>query len=119
MHIAGGLRCQASKSAELLPVATSVSTTITMRTYYLDDLPGNPCLAHNSGNPASVDILENLKVLYWNIPIDPVGAWQTSIDQVATSREYKNRDIVDFTAETLGEEKMKMFFDEYVPEVGG
>lgn len=98
------------KSAEL--DTASPLTLTAMRTYYLDNLPGNERLAHDSGKPSSEQILKNLNVLYWNIPIDPAGAWQAGIDEIATARAYKNRDILDLTAETLGEEKLKMFFDE-------
>lgn len=85
-----------------------------MRAYYLDNLPGDQRLAHDSGKPVSEQILQSLNVLYWNIPIDSAGAWRARVDEVATARAYKNRDILDLTAEKLGEEKMKMFFAEWV-----
>ncbi|KAF7965384.1 hypothetical protein HWV62_44079 [Athelia sp. TMB] len=87
-----------------------------MRAYYLDNIPGDRCLLHDSGKAVSRETLQNLNLFYWNIPIDPAGQWQATIDEVAKSRDYKNRDILDLTTETLGKEKMDMFFAEHMHE---
>ena len=85
-----------------------------MQAYYLDDIPGDRCLLHDSGKAVSKETLQSLNLLYWNIPIDPAGQWQATIDEVAKSRDYKNRDILDLTTDGLGKEKMDLFFAECV-----
>lgn len=90
-----------------------------MRAYYFDNIPGDQRLAHDSGNAVSEETLNSINVLYWHIPIDAADAWEARIDEVAKEREYKNRDIVHVTKEALGEDKMKMFFVEWVSRSGG
>lgn len=86
-----------------------------MRAYYFDNIPGDQCLAHDSGNPISPELLKKLNVLYWTIPIDDEGAWEGKINEVAKERSYKNRDTINVTKEGLGdayESKLKTFFEE-------
>lgn len=88
-----------------------------MRAYYFDNLPGDQRLAHDSGNPVSLDTLQSLGVLHWAIPLDEDGKWEEEINKVAKDRGYKNRDTINVTKEGLGdayESKIKTFFEEYV-----
>jgi len=88
-----------------------------MRAYYLDNIPGDQRLPHDSGNSVSDEALRVLHVLHWSIPIDDTGSWKHHIDEVAKERGYKNRDIINVTKDALGdmyETKLKGFFEELV-----
>jgi cupin superfamily acireductone dioxygenase involved in methionine salvage len=52
--------------------------------------------------------------LHRSIPHGEATQWEPAIDQIASERGYKNRDIINVTKEGLGdsyEAKLKMFFE--------
>ena len=87
-----------------------------MRAYFMDDdVESDQRLPHDSGRPATDDILNAIGVLHWRIPVDADGKWQQQIDSIASERHYRNRDIVSVTKEGLGAEfetKLKAFYHE-------
>ena len=89
-----------------------------MRAYYYDNLPGDQRLPHDSLEPVSPSTLTALGVLYWHVPLNPTNPDDDEkINEIARERGYKNRDTIHVTKEGLGElyeEKLKMFFAEYV-----
>jgi 1,2-dihydroxy-3-keto-5-methylthiopentene dioxygenase len=88
-----------------------------MRAYYLDNLPGDQRLQHDSGRSTDSDHLHELGVLHWTIPLDTPGGWEPAIDTISEKRGYRNRDTVNVTKEGLGdayESKLKSFFEECV-----
>ena len=89
-----------------------------MRAYYYDNLPGDQRLPHDSLEPVSPSTLTSLGVLYWHVPLNPLKPDDDEkINEIARERGYKNRDTIHVTKEGLGElyeEKLKMFFAEYV-----
>ncbi|EIN11302.1 1,2-dihydroxy-3-keto-5-methylthiopentene dioxygenase [Punctularia strigosozonata HHB-11173 SS5] len=90
-----------------------------MRAYYFDNVPGDQRLAHDSGNPVSLETLQSLGVLHWAIQLDEDGNWEVEINNVAKNRGYKNRDTINVTKEGLGdayESKIKTFFEEHMHE---
>lgn len=83
-----------------------------MRAFYFDNIPGDQRLLHDSGNPVSDEILKSAGVLHWHIPTSQ----QYQIDAVAEKRNYKNRDTITITKQSLGdlyEAKLKNFYEEY------
>ncbi|KAH7924184.1 Acireductone dioxygenase [Leucogyrophana mollusca] len=89
-----------------------------MRAYYFDDLPGDQRLPHDSGKSVSDETLEAIGVLHWHIPVDEAGGFK-AVDAVATQRNYKNRDVIVITKESLGDEyetKIKNFYKEHMHE---
>lgn len=86
-----------------------------MRAYYMDDLPGDQRLLHDSGNAVSDETLDKLGVLRWHIPVDPAGEWESQVDKIADERSYRNRDICLVTKEGMGdqyESNLKKFYHE-------
>ncbi|KAF2262102.1 1,2-dihydroxy-3-keto-5-methylthiopentene dioxygenase [Lojkania enalia] len=84
-----------------------------MKAYWFDDLPGDQREPHDSGREVSPEYLSKLGILYFNYPnVEDVNA-------LAASRDYKNRDEITISPQTLGdvyEEKVKMFFNEHLHE---
>ncbi|KAH9993934.1 Acireductone dioxygenase [Russula vinacea] len=90
-----------------------------MRAYYFDNLPGDQRLQHDSGTSVDLAGLRRLGVLYWTIPVDSPGGWESEIDRIAEQQGYKNRDTVNVTKEGLGdqyESRLKSFFEEHMHE---
>jgi len=91
-----------------------------MRAYYFDDLPGDQRLPHDSGKPVDAATLSAIGVLHWHIPVDDEsGKHIEGIDAVARERDYKNRDVIVVTKESLGDEyetKIKNFYKEHMHE---
>ncbi|ORX34904.1 Acireductone dioxygenase ARD family [Kockovaella imperatae] len=90
-----------------------------MRAYIYDNVPGDQRELHDSGEDVDKQTLERLGVFYQQIPIDQEGRWETSIDEFAKGRGYKNRDRITVTKAGLGdayESKIKSFFDEHLHE---
>ncbi|KAH8725251.1 1,2-dihydroxy-3-keto-5-methylthiopentene dioxygenase [Phaeosphaeriaceae sp. PMI808] len=84
-----------------------------MKAYWFDNLPGDQRQPHDSGRAVDPSYLENLGVLYHHIKS------QSEVDQLATSRDYKNRDEITVSPEKMGdiyEEKVKSFFHEHLHE---
>lgn len=80
---------------------------------YSPPLQGDQREPHNSGRPVSPAYLEKLGVIYQHVP-DVSG-----VDSIAASRQYKNRDEVTISPDSLGavyEEKVKTFFSEHLHE---
>lgn len=80
-------------------------------TYFF--LQGDQRLPHDSGKEVSVDALERLGVLYYNI------ADIAAVDKLAEERGYRNRDEIKVSPATMGdiyEAKVKSFFDEHLHE---
>lgn len=88
-----------------------------MRAYYLDDVPGDQRLPHDSGRAVALETLAALGVLYWRIPTNSPEGWEKKINAIADERNYRSRDVVTASRESLGGEfdaKMAMFFKEWV-----
>ncbi|ROT40150.1 ARD-domain-containing protein [Sodiomyces alkalinus F11] len=84
-----------------------------MRAYWFDNLPGDQRMPHDSGRAIDTKRLEQLGVIYYNIPDT------TRVDQLASERGYKNRDEIVISPESMAEkyeEKIKMFFREHLHE---
>jgi len=84
-----------------------------MRAYWYDNKPGDQRLPHDSSNPVTTSHLTNLGVLYHHMP------GLTSVDSLAESRNYKNRDTITVSPSSMGaiyEEKVRMFFNEHLHE---
>ncbi|TVY81009.1 1,2-dihydroxy-3-keto-5-methylthiopentene dioxygenase [Lachnellula suecica] len=84
-----------------------------MRAYWFDNEAGDQRDLHDSGRAVDPDYLQNLGVLYWNIPSEQ------DVDKLALERNYKNRDLITVSPEKMGdvyEEKVKMFFHEHIHE---
>lgn len=75
-----------------------------MRAYYYDNLDGHPTLPHDSGHSVAASVLASMGVLHWLIPVDNQGEWEQEIDAVAREREYKNRDVIESSRKTLGDQ---------------
>ncbi|KAF8124357.1 Acireductone dioxygenase ARD family [Boletus edulis] len=90
-----------------------------MRAYFMDDIPGDQRLPHDSGREISDDVLRSIGVLHWHIPIDGAGAYKDEVLKVAKEREYKNHDVIVINKESLGDEfesKIKNFYHEHMHE---
>jgi 1,2-dihydroxy-3-keto-5-methylthiopentene dioxygenase len=88
-----------------------------MRAYYLDNLPGDQRLRHDSGKSTDHDHLRRLRVLNWTVPLDSPGGWESEIDRIAERHGYKNRDTINISKKGLGdlyESKLRSFFEECV-----
>lgn len=101
-----------------------------MRAYWYDNKPVSPTTIpfpstsnspiqgdqrepHDSSRDVSTSDLSKLGVLYYHMPDI------SSVDALATSRFYKNRDVITVSPEKMGdiyEEKVKMFFHEHLHE---
>ncbi|KAG9013320.1 1,2-dihydroxy-3-keto-5-methylthiopentene dioxygenase [Tulasnella sp. JGI-2019a] len=93
--------------------------SLRMRAYHFDNEPTDQRLPHECNPPEPVDlsVLEKIGVLHWRIPVD--DDYQSKIDQVATERGYKNRDVINVSRAGLGdayETKIKGFFEEHMHE---
>src|SRR5204863_188265 len=74
---------------------------------------GDQRLPHDSGSEVAADELNRLGVLYFRI-----GSVE-GVDELASSRGYRNRDEITVSPSTMGdayEAKVKMFFDEHLHE---
>lgn len=58
-----------------------------MRACFMDDIPVDQCLPHDSGREASDDVLKSIGVFHWHIPIDEMGTYKDKVLQVAKERE--------------------------------
>lgn len=68
---------------------------------------------HDSGRTVDPDYLSKLGVIYHQI------SSQDEVDQLASARNYKNRDEITVSPEKMGdiyEEKVKSFFHEHLHE---
>ena len=68
---------------------------------------------HDSGREVAEDYLSKLGVLYYHF------SDVADVDNLASGRRYKNRDIITVSPEKMGdiyEEKVKMFFNEHLHE---
>lgn len=86
-----------------------------MRAYYMDELPGDQRLPHDSGRVVPDETLDKLGVLRWHFDVDPNGEWEREVDAVADERSYRNRDIVLVTKEGMGDDfeaNLKKFYHE-------
>ncbi|KZF21308.1 putative ARD/ARD family protein [Xylona heveae TC161] len=84
-----------------------------MKAYWFDNLSGDQREDHDSGRSVTVADLEKLGVLYYNL--SDVSA----VNQLASERNYKNRDEVTVSPKTMGdvyESKVKSFFSEHLHE---
>ncbi|KAK4169467.1 Acireductone dioxygenase ARD family [Cladorrhinum sp. PSN259] len=84
-----------------------------MKAYIYDDLPGDQRLPHDSGISVTPEQLTRLGVLYHRIPS------LEGVDELASSRGYKNRDQITVSPQAMGEiyeAKVKSFFDEHLHE---
>lgn len=90
-----------------------IDITTTMKAYWFDNLPGDQRLPHDSGRLVSPDYLSSLGILHYELP-DNLEA----VNQIASERQYKNRDTVEISPSTLPnyEEKVKNFFHEHLHE---
>ncbi|OQO03502.1 1,2-dihydroxy-3-keto-5-methylthiopentene dioxygenase [Cryoendolithus antarcticus] len=84
-----------------------------MKAYYYDNVPGDQRLPHDSGRPVPPSALEALNVTHHYLPDD-----LDSVNRIATSRNYKNRDEIEISPTLLPnyEEKVKTFFHEHLHE---
>ncbi|KAF2170827.1 hypothetical protein M409DRAFT_18800 [Zasmidium cellare ATCC 36951] len=84
-----------------------------MKAYWFDNLPGDQRLAHDSGRTVSPEYLSKLGILHYHFPSD-----LSSVNAIAESRAYKNRDEIEISPTTLPnyEEKVKNFFHEHLHE---
>ncbi|KAF2738532.1 1,2-dihydroxy-3-keto-5-methylthiopentene dioxygenase [Polyplosphaeria fusca] len=84
-----------------------------MKAYWFDNLPGDQREPHDSGREVSPEYLSKLGILHYNYPsLDSVNA-------LATSRSYKNRDEITISPTALGavyDDKIKAFFAEHLHE---
>lgn len=74
---------------------------------------GDQRLPHDSGRSVDPDYLQKLGVIYHHVPE------VSGVDEIAASRNYKNRDEVTISPEKMGdiyEEKVKTFFSEHLHE---
>ncbi|KAH7122544.1 1,2-dihydroxy-3-keto-5-methylthiopentene dioxygenase [Dendryphion nanum] len=84
-----------------------------MKAYWYDNLPGDQRNPHDSGRDVSASYLESLGIIYHHFPS------VSSVDELASSRSYKNRDEITISPATLGdayETKVKNFFAEHLHE---
>ncbi|KAL5121738.1 1,2-dihydroxy-3-keto-5-methylthiopentene dioxygenase [Pleosporales sp. CAS-2024a] len=84
-----------------------------MKAYWFDNLEGDQRQPHDSGRAIDPAYLSKLGVLYHQINS------QAQVDELAKSRDYKNRDEITVSPEKMGdvyEEKVKSFFHEHLHE---
>jgi 1,2-dihydroxy-3-keto-5-methylthiopentene dioxygenase len=77
-----------------------------MRAYYFDNVPGDQRLPHDSRKPVDVPKLQSINVEYFNVP---VGDHETFVDELATKRAYKSRDVMSSSRELLGDVIISLF----------
>ncbi|KAI4786340.1 1,2-dihydroxy-3-keto-5-methylthiopentene dioxygenase [Aureobasidium sp. EXF-8845] len=83
-----------------------------MKAYWYDNIEGDQRLPHDSGRPVTPTDLSALGIICHHYPsLD-------SVNTLASSRNYKNRDEVTISPTTLPyyEEKVKIFFHEHLHE---
>ncbi|KAI4723928.1 1,2-dihydroxy-3-keto-5-methylthiopentene dioxygenase [Aureobasidium sp. EXF-10728] len=83
-----------------------------MKAYWYDNIEGDQRLPHDSGRPVTPTDLSKLGIICHNYhSLD-------SVNELASSRDYKNRDEVTISPTTLPnyEEKVKIFFHEHLHE---
>lgn len=71
-----------------------------MRAYYFDNVPGDQRLAHDSNRTVPAEVLKQLNVSYWQIPLE---GYLPKLNSVADERGYKNRDLINVSKAGLGE----------------
>ncbi|KAI5202740.1 1,2-dihydroxy-3-keto-5-methylthiopentene dioxygenase [Aureobasidium subglaciale] len=83
-----------------------------MKAYWYDNIEGDQRLPHDSGRPVTPTDLSKLGIICHNYPD------LSSVNALAASRNYKNRDEVTISPTTLPnyEEKVKVFFHEHLHE---
>ncbi len=84
-----------------------------MRAYYYDNTALDQRTPHDSGRPVPPSYLSELGVLYSHHP------QESSVDTLATQRNYKNRDVITVSPGAMGdvyEDKVRMFFNEHIHE---
>ncbi|KAJ9498617.1 1,2-dihydroxy-3-keto-5-methylthiopentene dioxygenase [Exophiala xenobiotica] len=84
-----------------------------MRAYWFDNEEGDQRLTHDSGRDVDPKYLASLGVLYYHVPNE------SSIDDIAKERNYKNRDVITVSPDAMGsvyEDKVKSFFHEHLHE---
>ncbi|KAF9223259.1 1,2-dihydroxy-3-keto-5-methylthiopentene dioxygenase [Gyrodon lividus] len=89
-----------------------------MRAYYLDDMPGDQRLPHDSGKPVDGNILKSIGVLHWYIPV-PADEDYRNVEAIAQERGSMNKDVISITKEGLGDQyqsQLKIFYDEHIHE---
>ncbi|KAI4222350.1 MAG: hypothetical protein L6R36_006209 [Xanthoria steineri] len=89
-----------------------------MKTFYHDNLPGDPRHPHDSGQELPPSHLTDLGVLYYSFPpSSPTSS--TQIDDLAKTRHYANRDEMTLSPAAVGasyDDKLKVFYDEHMHE---
>jgi len=75
-----------------------------MRAYYFDNVPGDQRLPHEHvpSRPVSEETLRAIKLFYKYIPVDIVDQ-EDQLNRLAVEREYKSRDQVAVSKESLGD----------------
>ncbi|KAJ7076659.1 Acireductone dioxygenase ARD family [Mycena belliarum] len=89
-----------------------------MRAYYFDNVPGDQRLPHDyvPSRPVAPETLAALNVRFWTIPVE---GYEPQLDEIARTRGYKNRDMINVSKEGMGEiyeEKIRTFFQEHMHE---
>lgn len=90
-----------------------------MRAYYYDNIQGDQRDPHDSGRQVSIEQLDKIGVIYFNIPSGSEEMVQTELDKIAKERNYQNQDVINVSKAGLGdayEGKIKMFFEEHLHE---
>lgn len=85
-----------------------------VRLYYHDnkDTEDDFTDPHDSGESCLLETLARIGVFYRHVPT------MQQLDQIATERQYRNRDVVDFSPEKAGSEeafraRLKIFYREH------
>lgn len=84
-----------------------------MRAYWFSNSSADQREPHDTGRDVDPSYLESLGVLYSHHPT------LDTVDTLATSRNYKNRDEITVSPQAMGdvyEDKVKMFFNEHLHE---
>jgi len=84
-----------------------------MRAYWFDNNPGDQRLPHDSGRDVTPEYLSKLGIKQFNYPN------VEDVNELASSRGYKNRDEITISPNTMGdayEDKVKSFFNEHLHE---
>ena len=93
--------------------ATNRLKYLTMKAYWFDNLPGDQRGPHDSGRLVDPDYLSSLGIVHHELPNN-----LDAVNEIATSRNYKNRDEIEISPTLLPnyEEKVKNFFHEHLHE---
>ena len=84
-----------------------------MKAYWYDNTTHDQRAPHDSGHAVDPTYLSQLGVLYSHHPS------VSTVDTLASERDYKNRDEIIVSPKAMGEvyeEKVKMFFNEHLHE---